>query len=99
MLDQKETVNTIEFGTELGAHLNWDRNLKSAKRDGLEPCAHCAKGMVEGTGFYVRVLIETEKLIAFDRTDGKVVRVGSTCINKFAFVDKVPATHYMKAGN
>jgi len=79
MLDQKETVNTIEFEAELGATENWFRNSEKAKRDGLEYCEHCGKGMNEGTGFYVRVL--------------------STCINKFAMVAKVPATHYMKAGN
>jgi hypothetical protein len=99
MLDQKETVNTIEFEAELGATENWFRNSEKAKRDGLEYCEHCGKGMNEGTGFYVRVLSDMTNLIAFDRTDGVVVRIGSTCINKFAMVAKVPATHYMKAGN
>jgi len=99
MLDQKKTVNAIEFGTELGAHVNWDRNLKAAKRDGLEPCAHCAKGMEQGTGYLVRVIVEREKVINFDATQGEIVRIGSTCINKFAAVGKLPATHFAKAGN
>jgi hypothetical protein len=88
---------TTAIQCELGATENWFRNSQKAKRDGLEYCEHCGKGMAQGTGFLIRCIIETETVVAFDSTEGTVVRIGTTCINKFAF-NKLPATHYAKAG-
>ena len=82
---------------ELGATENWYRNSEKAKRDGLEYCEHCGKGMTEGTGFLIRCIIETETVIPFNSIEGKIYRIGTTCINKFAF-RKLPTTHYAKAG-
>jgi hypothetical protein len=82
--------------TELGAHVNYERNIKKAQKQNQEYCRHCGKGMEEGTGYLVRVNVET--LIPFDSTEGEIVRIGSTCINKFAFIAKVPTTHFVKQG-
>jgi hypothetical protein len=84
--------------TELGATVNYDRNLKKAKQEGLQSCAHCGKGMVEGTGFLVRIISMKGLLIPFDSTEGEIVRIGSTCLNKFAVIEKMPTTHYAKVG-
>jgi hypothetical protein len=87
-------MKTIQ--TELGATNNWYTNTKKAKEQGLESCAHCGKGMAEGTGFLVRTIIEKELVIPFDATEGEIVRIGKACIKNFAF-ETLPATHYKKA--
>jgi hypothetical protein len=92
-------LDMTEIQCELGATENWFRNSEKAKRDGLEYCEHCGKGMAEGTGFLVRMHDDLTTVIPFNSTEGKVVRIGTTCINKFAFIAKLPATHYGKAGN
>lgn len=90
-------MNTMTaIKTELGVAANYDRNLEKAQKNGLDHCAHCGKGMEQGTGYLVRCIIDKELVINFDSNEGSVVRIGSTCIKKFA-LQELPTSHYVKA--
>lgn len=92
----QDTDNSINTGG-LGAHDNWDVNLRKAKRDGLDHCGHCAKGMVEGTGWEVRV--KGEFIIPFDSAEGRIVRLGNSCVNNWKReYPEFKDTHFVKVG-
>jgi len=89
----KEAINTCG----IGAHENWESNLRKTNREGLTPCAHCAKGMVEGTGWLVRV--EGEYIIPFSATEGTVLRIGNSCVNNWKReYPEYKNTHFVKVG-
>lgn len=81
----------------LGAHVNWDSNLRKAKREGLEHCSHCAKGMAEGTGWLVRWVWQIDSIVPFDAEDGEIRRIGNSCIKQF-MQPELKATHFVKVG-
>ena len=81
----------------LGAHDSWDRNLKKAKRDGLEPCAHCAQGMQEGTGWLIRWEWTKDVILPFDSEGGEIRRVGNSCVKHF-MVAELKDSHFKKVG-
>lgn len=86
----------IECGG-LGAHENWERNTKKAKRDGLEPCAHCGQGMQEGTGWLIRWEWTADVILPFDSDGGMVMRIGNSCVKHFV-VAELKDTHFWKVG-
>ena len=93
------TTHTNAINTYgIGAHVKWDVNLRAAKRDGLTPCAHCAKGMEENTGWLVRV--EGDYIIPFNATnDGEILRVGNSCVNNWKRENpEFKLTHFVKVG-
>lgn len=79
----------------LGAHDFWDKNIAKAKRDGLESCAHCGKGMVDGTGFIAVYFWENDSFYPLTMKDevlaagGEIVRVGPTCAKQFVYKNDV----------
>jgi len=97
----QEPLNT--FG--LGAHEHWDRNTAKAKRDGLESCSHCGKGMIEGTGYTAiwkyfdednfYPLSMKEQVLASGHA--QIVRLGTTCVKNFTTKDKFDI-YFQKAG-
>jgi hypothetical protein len=93
-----ETVSNQKINTGgFGAHESWESNLKKAKRDGLESCGHCGKGMVEGTGWEVR--IDMEYLLPLNDQNGRIVRVGNSCVNNWKKdYPEFKDTHFAKVG-
>jgi len=92
-LDGQAVINC--FG--LGAHDHWDRNLKKAKRDGLEPCAHCAQGMQEGTGWLIRWDWTKDIIVSFDSEIGEIRRIGNSCVKHFMTAE-LKDSHFRKVG-
>lgn len=91
-----DNTNSINCGG-MGAHEQWERNSKKAKRDGLESCAHCAKGMVEGTGWLVRWVWQIDAIVDFNSTEGEVRRIGNSCVKNF-LTPEFKNTHFVKVG-
>lgn len=82
----------------MGAHDDWDKNTRKAKRDGATTtCAHCAKGMAEDTGFIARWVWTSDTLVPLTSTAGELIRLGNTCVKNFGYAE-FKNTHFAKAG-
>jgi len=72
----------------LGAHPQWEQNTKKAKRDGLEYCRHCGKGMIDDTG-YIGIWDSGDDFWPFEMMDqafaqgAEFVRLGPNCAKQF----------------
>lgn len=95
----------LNDGGNMGAHLHWDRNVNKAKRDGLESCQHCGKGMIENTGYRCFYSWENIAIIPFNKVSefekmgqGEWVRIGSTCVKNFIANKNELETYFVKAG-
>ena len=86
------------ISTQMGAHEHYERNLKKAKRDGLNHCAHCGKGINENAGYLVRWMWQNDSIIPFDSESGEIKHIGNTCIKNIAF-EEIPLNYFVKAGN
>ena len=80
--------------SELGAHVHWERNMAKSKRDGLQPCRHCGKGMLEDTGYvgiwspdYFHPLAEVDEALS---EGAEFVRIGNECVKNFADKTELP---------
>jgi len=74
----------------MGAHIHWDRNVNKAKRDGLESCNHCGKGMIENTAYRCYFVWQQDSIVPLNKVaefeamgQGEWVRIGNTCIKNF----------------
>lgn len=80
----------------LGANDNWDRNTKKAERDGYtSKCAHCGKGMAEGTGYIARWVWTSDTLVPLTSTKGELIRLGNSCVKEFLYKE-FKNTHFTK---
>lgn len=101
MRRQMTTMTKIECGG-MGATENWFRNNASADKNGFakeDRCAHCGKGMLENTGWLARYVWQDDAIIAFDATDGEIIRLGNECVkNWMKYNPELKSTHFAKVG-
>lgn len=82
----------------MGAHDDWDKNERKAKRDGATTtCAHCAKGMADNTGYIARWEWTTDELLPLDSEQGEIIRLGNACVKNF-WSAETKKTHFAKVG-
>jgi hypothetical protein len=88
----------------MGAHDHWERNTKKAKRDGLESCNHCGKGMADNTAYRCFFIWQSDEIVSLDKVAeveasgrGEWVRIGNTCIKNFVYKNEIEI-YFEKAG-
>jgi len=88
----------------MGAHVHWDRNNAKAKKDGLQSCHHCGKGMADNTAYRCFFVWQSDEIVPLNKVaeveaqgKGEWVRVGNTCIKNFVYKNEIE-TYFEKVG-